>query len=69
MYLSLKSNWYCVGGSLLDPRGNIVVYYAWGLGIDSNNIVESYTLYEGLCIAKERSIAKTVVFGDSMMIV
>jgi hypothetical protein len=30
-----------VGGSLLDPGGNIVTHYSWGPGVASNNIVES----------------------------
>jgi ribonuclease HI len=35
----------------------------------SNNIVEAYALYEGVCIAKEKNVSKIVVFGDSMMVV
>jgi ribonuclease HI len=58
-----------LSGSLLEPGGNIIVYYTWGLGTTSNNIIEAYALYEGLCIMKERNITKIVVFRDSMIIV
>jgi ribonuclease HI len=57
------------GGSLLDPQGNIVTDYAWGLGATSNNIVEAYSLLKGLSIAEDQTIAKIVVYGDSMMVV
>jgi ribonuclease HI len=57
------------GGSLLDPGGNTLVSYAWGLGRVSNNIVESYALYKGICIARERNITNIEMFGDSMMVV
>jgi len=35
----------------------------------SNNIVEAYALYEGVCLVKERNVSKIAVFGDSMMVV
>jgi ribonuclease HI len=57
------------GGSLLDHRGNILASCTWGLGRVSNNVVEAYALYEGVCIAKVRNVSKIVVFGYSMMVV
>ena len=36
------------GGILLDPRGNMILTYQWGLGRATNNIAERYDLYLGL---------------------
>jgi len=58
-----------VRGGVLDPRGNIIVSYALGLRMVSNNVVEAYALYEVVCIDKERNVSKIVVLGDSMMVV
>jgi hypothetical protein len=57
------------GGTLHDPRGNNLAYYAWGLGMVLNNIVEAYALYEGVCIENERKILRIMVFRDSIMVV
>jgi ribonuclease HI len=56
-------------GSLLDPGGNIVTHYSWGLRVTSNNTAEAYALLQGLSIAKERNVTKLVIFGDSMMVI
>jgi hypothetical protein len=40
-----------------------------GLGRVSNNVVEAYALYEGICIEKERNISKIALFTNSMMVV
>jgi hypothetical protein len=45
--------WQVRGGSLLDPGENTIAFYAWGLGMVSNNVAKAYALYEGVCIAKE----------------
>jgi ribonuclease HI len=36
------------GGVIRDPTGNIVIRYAWGLGIEPNNKAEALALWQGL---------------------
>jgi ribonuclease HI len=43
-------------------------HYACSLGNTTNNIVEAYTLYPGLKLAKEYNIFQLSIFGDSMLI-
>jgi hypothetical protein len=50
-------------------EGNEIVNYAWGLGEVSNNLVESYTLWCGLNLAKEDGIIRLVMLGDSLFII
>jgi ribonuclease HI len=58
-----------VGGIILDPGGNTLFQFAWGLGVKTNNIVEAYSLYLGLKIARDHQIHKLTVIGDSMIII
>ena len=44
-------------------------HYAWGLGSESNNIVEFCGLLQGLRIACSKGISSLVVFGDSRMLI
>jgi ribonuclease HI len=45
------------------------MYYVWGIGNVSNNIVESYSLWMGLSLAKEMGIQNLLALGDSMLII
>jgi len=58
-----------VGGNIIDHEGTISMYYAWGLGKVSNNMVESYSLWLGLSLAKEMGIQNILALGDSMFII
>jgi len=58
-----------VGESLHDPRGNTIVYYAWGLGKVSNNLVEAYSLWREISIEKYEEKKKMIAFGDSFLVI
>ena len=45
------------------------MYSVWGIGNVSNNIVESYSLWMGLSLAKEMGIQNLLALGDSMLII
>jgi hypothetical protein len=51
-----KSGVVGVGGSLHDPRGNRIVYYAQGLGNVTNNLAEAYSLWKGMYITKKEGL-------------
>jgi hypothetical protein len=53
------------GGVLYDPRGNWELNYYWNIGITSNNKVESYTVYQGVQLAKQNQIIELNSVGDS----
>ena len=55
-------------GIIYDPKEIQIVKYAWGLGNVSNNMIESYSQWCGLVIAKEARIKKLIVLGDSPMV-
>jgi hypothetical protein len=55
-------------GIIHDPEGIQIVKYVWGLGNVSNNMIESYSQWCGLVIAKEAGIKKLIVLGDSPMV-
>ena len=57
------------GGVILSPSGSTRFSYAWGLGVESNNIAEYYALWQGLRQANRLSIRKIYVFGDSRITV
>ena len=56
-------------GVILSPSGSIRSSYAWGLGVESNNLAEYYALWQGLRQAIRLSIRKIYVFGDSRITV
>jgi ribonuclease HI len=66
-----KGNPWAVGGGgiLLGRSGMLEVSYSWGLGLDSNNMAEALTLWQGLRLAVARNIQNLVVFGDSRVII
>jgi hypothetical protein len=56
-------------GSLHDLGGNMIVYYAWGMGHISNNLGNTYSLWMGFCIEKEARIKYLIFLGDSMLVI
>lgn len=57
------------GGVLLSTDGTIACTYSWGLGVESNNIVESCGLWQGLTLALSKGITNLTVFGDSRILI
>ena len=53
------------GGVILDPRGQTVKTFAWGLGHKTNNEGEWLALLQGLEMLDKRIISSLLVFGDS----
>jgi ribonuclease HI len=57
------------GGVLYNPEGNLILSFAWGLGLLSNNSAEYLALWQGLNQARTLRIPKLVVFGDSRIVI
>ena len=57
------------GGVLHDPEDNMMLKYSWGLGTETNNMVEALALWQGLIQAKNMGINDLIVFGDSRIII
>lgn len=66
-----KGNPGKVGGGdiILSPEGNIILSFAWGLGLLSNNQAEYLALWHGLHQARRLGILNLVVFGDSRIVI
>ena len=43
--------------------------FAWGLGIDTNNMAEALALWQGLRIAMALGISELIVIGDSRVVI
>ena len=43
--------------------------FAWGLGIDTNNMAEALALWQGLRIAGELGISELIVIGNSKVVI
>ena len=43
--------------------------FAWGLGIDTNNMAEALALWQGLRIATTLGISKLIVIKDSRVVI
>ena len=56
-------------GVIICPEGKIEVEYFWNIGIDSNNMVEAYGLWQGIKQLKEKGVEEAMVFGDSHLII
>ena len=56
-------------GIIHDPGGNLVAFYAWGLGSVYKNIVEAYALWAGLRLAKDMGILKLSILDNSMLVI
>jgi ribonuclease HI len=57
------------GGVLYNPEGNLVLSFAWGLGLLSNNSAEYLALWQGLSQARTLLISNLVVIGDSRIVI
>jgi ribonuclease HI len=43
--------------------------YSWGLGVESNNIAEALSLWQGLIQAQKLEIKEIMVIGDSQILI
>jgi len=57
------------GGNIVEPKGKILMYYAWGLGNVYNNIIEAYSLWLGLSLANEMGLQNLLEMGESILII
>ena len=58
-----------MGGVILDPRGQMVKTFTWGLGHKINNEFGWLTLLQGLEIIDNIYISRLLVFGDSRHVI
>jgi ribonuclease HI len=58
-----------VGGAIMNPRETIETFFAWGLGISSNNQAEACALLQGMGIAINSCIQSLILVGDSKAII
>ena len=56
-------------GVILDPRGQMIKTFAWGLGNKTNNEAEWLTLFQGLEMVGTSSISNLIVFGVSRQVI
>ena len=52
---------------LFEPKGQLILTYAQGLGLETNNVAEETALWQGLKVAKERGIQDLIIIGDSQI--
>jgi ribonuclease HI len=45
------------------------LYYTWGHGNVSNNILQAYSLSKGLDITKEEGLKTLIILGDSILVI
>jgi ribonuclease HI len=57
------------GGILVGPNGLLEIRFAWGLGIETNNIAEALALWQWLNQAILHNIRDLVIIGDSRLII
>jgi hypothetical protein len=57
------------GGIISKKDGTSILWFAWGLGVASNNREESLSLWQGLNQALLLNIRDMVVLGDSRVII
>ena len=57
------------GGVVVNPFGEKIHSYAWGLGYSSSIQAEALALFQGLKILKELSINEANVIGDSQIVI
>ena len=66
-----KGNTGAVGGGGIfnNPEGSFENEYYWNIGNDTNNMAETYGLWQGLKQLKARGIEESIIFGDSHLII
>jgi ribonuclease HI/exonuclease III len=57
------------GGIIEKPSAEVLMRYAIGLGIASNNLAEALALWQGLCHAQSIGIRDLVIIGDSRLLI
>lgn len=57
------------GGIIFSLEGNIILSFAYGLGLLSNNQAEYLALWQGLLQARSLGILNLVVIGDSRIVI
>ena len=57
------------GGVIFDSKGNTQKEYAWGIGRETNNGTEWYTLIKGLKLYREMGVEAMSVTGDSLIVI
>lgn len=53
---------------IVNPNAEVMVQYAIGLGIATNNYAEAMALWQGLCQARRNGIRNLIIIGDSRML-
>ena len=53
----------------MDPRGQTIKTFAWGLGNKTNNEAEWLALFQGLEMTGTSSISSLLVFGDYRQVI
>jgi ribonuclease HI len=51
------------------PNAEVMVRYAIGLGIATNNHAEAMALWQGLCQARSNGIRNLIIIGDSRLLI
>lgn len=59
----------CARGVLYGPRGNQIPDFSQNLGNTSNNMVESYAVYQGILLAWEQQLNHITIVGVSKNII
>ena len=57
------------GGVIMSPKGNDEYEYYWNIGIDTNNMVEAYGIWQGLKKQETLGVEEAIVIGDSRLII
>lgn len=57
------------GWILFDPGGNSELYFAWGIGVATNNEAEALAALQGLQLVLSHGVKKALVVGDSSIII
>ena len=56
-------------GFIITPEGLLETSFAWGLGLETNNMAEALALWQGLRIANNQDITELTVLEDSRIII
>ena len=57
------------GGVFFTPDGFLETRFAWGLGTDTNNMVEALAIWKGMRITKTHGMYESTILGDSIIII